>query len=316
MSKNKGKSSKPDFDKQEEFVNKKLEEALNRFKELRQSEVFPLFLNRAEIKEDTVDDVFDELRKKYKSNPSGRLDVILESGGGSIDSAYNIALLLRRYAPNELNIIVPRWAKSAATVIACAGDKLEMTPIAELGPVDPQITMLNPLEKRLEAFSPLDIDSTLQLIRDEFKAGNTELAQGLLERLQFPLTLGGIKKSLDVGVHYIERLLASRMFKEDPSRSRKVAFDLVHNYSTHAFCIDCTEAMTIGIKAVVLPDDQIDYVWEIRKLILEKDLIDRKREKSAMEELLKELPPEILKRLRDSSREKDTKNERSEKEVI
>jgi ClpP class serine protease len=53
-----------------------------------------------------------------------RLDVILESSGGSIDAAYNIALLLRRYAKDELNIIIPRWAKSAATVIACAGDKI------------------------------------------------------------------------------------------------------------------------------------------------------------------------------------------------
>ena len=319
MSKNKGKSAKMELDKQEEIINKKIEDALSRFKELRKSEVFPLFLSRAEIIEQTVDDVFDELRKRYKSKPlpqKDRLDVILESGGGSIDSAYNIALLLRRYATNELNIIVPRWAKSAATVIACAGDKVEMTPIAELGPVDPQITMLNPLEKRLEAFSPLDIDSTLQLIRDEFKAGHTELAQGLLERLQFPLTLGGIKKSLEVGVHYIERLLSSRMFKDDPSRSKKIAYDLVHNYSTHAFCIDCDEAMAIGIKAIMLPDDQVDCVWEIRKLVMEKDQIDRKREEGAIAELLKDLPPEILKQLRDSSKETDTKNKQSEKETI
>jgi hypothetical protein len=313
MAKNMGRIGKTDFDKQEEIINKKISEALESLKKLRGREIFPLFLTRAEIRDHTVDHIFDELRKIYpgSTHKNAGLDVLLESGGGSIDSAYNIALLLRRYAIDELNIIIPRWAKSAATVIACAGDKIEMTPVAELGPVDPQITMLNPLEKRLEEFSPLDIGSTLQLIRDEFSQGHTQLAQGLLERLQFPLTLGGIKKSLDVGVRYIERLLSSRMFKDDIAASKKIAEALVQNYSTHAFCIDCDEAKTIGLKVMMLPDDQINCVWEIRKLILQRDFIDRKREEEIIGESLKGLPPELLRQLRDSERQKQNNEERS-----
>jgi hypothetical protein len=56
--------------------------------------------------------------------------------------------------------------------------KFFLTPVAELGPVDPQITMYNPLEERLEEFSPLDIDSTLDLIRDEFNKGIKTLHRG------------------------------------------------------------------------------------------------------------------------------------------
>lgn len=309
MSKQRAKTNKVELDNEEELIDKKLTESLDRFKQLRNNEVFPLFLNQAEIREHTVDDIFDALRKRYKlgsTSKGSRLDVILESGGGSIDSAYNIGLLLRRYATEELNIIIPRWAKSAATVIACAGDKIEMTPVAELGPVDPQITMLNPLEKRFEAFSPLDIGSTLQLIRDEFKDGHTQLAQGLLERLQFPLTLGGIKKSLEVGIHYIERLLSSRMFKDDHAKSKKIATELVNNYSTHAFCIDSDEATALGLRATILPDDQIDGVWEIRKLIVEKDRIHKKRQESNVEEFLKQLPPDILRQLRESTDNTET----------
>lgn len=41
----------------------------------------------------------------------------------------------------------------------------------------------------------------------EFDRGNDKLANGLLQRLQFPLTLGGIKKSLEVGKEYLVRLL-------------------------------------------------------------------------------------------------------------
>lgn len=315
MSKNKSKLGKGDLDHQEEIINKKIKDAIDQLREMRHSEIFPLFLDKADIRPSTVDDVFGELRKRYKTSPddkNSRFDVILESSGGSIDSAYNIGLLLRRYASDELNIIIPRWAKSAATIIACAGNKIEMTPIAELGPVDPQITMLSPLEKRYEEFSPLDMNSTLQLIRDEFQQGNTQLAQGLLERLQFPLTLGGIKKSLDIGVHYIERLLSSRMFKDDLNQAKKTARALVHNYSTHAFCIDCDEATSIGLKAEMLPDEQIDCIWEIRKLVLEKNRIARKRQEGIIEDLLKQLPPDLLKQLRDTASKREKLDQASE----
>ncbi len=109
MPKQRTKANKVELDSQEELVDKKLAESLDRFKQLRNNEVFPLFLNRAEIREHAVDDIFDELRKRYKlgsASQGSRLDVILASGGGSIDSAYNIGLLLRRYATEELNIII------------------------------------------------------------------------------------------------------------------------------------------------------------------------------------------------------------------
>jgi hypothetical protein len=248
-----------------------------------------LFLTN-DINVKTVDDVFETVRERYKSNPiPGHLDVVLESSGGSIDAAYNIGLLLRRYAPDELNFIIPRWAKSAATVLACAGDKIEMTPVAELGSVDPQITMFIALEKRTEQFSPLDIESTLQLIRDEFTNGHPDLASGLLERLQFPLTLGGIKKSLDVGEQYIEYLLKSRMFKEGHEKAQKNAHRLVHSHSTHAFCIDCDEACKLGLKAELLEVEQVESVWNIHKLIqeqrtLQKD-IEREEANKEVEDL-------------------------------
>ncbi|MHC1781836.1 MAG: hypothetical protein AB9891_03550 [Anaerolineaceae bacterium] len=237
--------AKSDFAKRDSDFHDKICDALGNLQELRGREVLPLFLLN-NIRPSTVDEVFETVRERYKllSVPNS-LDIVLESGGGSIDAAYNIGLLLRKYAPKELNFIVPRWAKSAATVLACAGDKIEMTPIAELGPVDPQITMSNEIEKRMEQFSPLDIESTLQLIRDEYQAGHPELAHGLLERLQFPLTLGGIKKSLDVGEQYIRYLLVSRMFKDDEEKAKNIAYKLVHGYSTHAFCIDCDEAKKI-----------------------------------------------------------------------
>jgi hypothetical protein len=170
--------------------------------------------------------------------------------------------------------------------------------------------MYNPLEERLEEFSPLDIDSTLDLIRDEFSKGNKDLAQGLLQRLQFPLTLGSIKKSLEVGTNYITRLLASRMLKENPNQATEIAKCLVHRYSNHGFCIEVDEACAIGLKAEMLPDDQVDAIWKFRKLLKEKARIEKLRKRKEIQEMLKSLPPDLLKELpellaRDKSKKPD-----------
>ncbi|HKR10915.1 MAG TPA: hypothetical protein VJT15_02565 [Pyrinomonadaceae bacterium] len=282
-------------------LDQQISEVIKEISRLRgNATVLPLFLNKASINNKTVDDVFEELRSKYGSPGSHeRLDLILESSGGNIDAAYNIGLLLRRYATKELNVLVPRWAKSAATVIACAGDKVWFTPVAEIGPVDPQIMMFNPLEERLEEFSPLDIDSTLDLIREEFKNGHKDLAQGLLQRLQFPLTLGSIKKSLDVGSIYITRLLKSRMLKGDNGKAANVAKCLVHDYANHGFCIEVDEASQIGLTCELLPDNQVDALWRLRKLMNQKQEIERQKKSKEMQEVLKNLPPELLKQLPD-----------------
>jgi hypothetical protein len=118
----------------------------------------------------------------------------------------NLAQILRSFGTENLTFIVPRWAKSAATLLVCAGDRILMAPPAELGPLDPVIVEMNPLERRMEQFSPLHIDATLELIREEYKNGNKQLADGLMQRLQFPLTLGSFKKSLDIGKQYLEKL--------------------------------------------------------------------------------------------------------------
>ncbi len=290
--KNDGKKKIKETDKLKKF-DKEIKENIDKFEKLRNSKVYLLFPNT--IDNNIVENIYYDLREKFKDNIPETLDVILDSGGGKIDAAYNLALLLRRYTKNNLNIIIPRWAKSAATLIACAGDRIYMTPISEIGPVDPQITMINPLEKRLEEFSPLDIDSTLKLIREEFKNGDKNLAQGLLDRLQFPLTLGGIKKSLEVGIHYIKRLLSSRMLKEDKNKAEQIAEKLVESYTTHGFCIEIDETICLGLKAELLPENELSLLINIYKLFKEKKEFEEQIKKEKNLKLLKKIPPDLLK---------------------
>ncbi len=155
--------NQPNSDKSNEesisSIDKKIEKLRKNFAKSRNSDCYLLIAGNSEITATLVDKVFDDLRKeKYGGE---KLDVIVHSSGGSIDAAYNLARLFRRYGKERLTFVVPRWAKSAATLLVCAGDEILMTPVAELGPLDPQITQMNPLEQRLENFSPLHIESTL-----------------------------------------------------------------------------------------------------------------------------------------------------------
>ena len=261
--------------------------------EQRETDCFPLLLGgQQDIHAELVDRVFDDLRKRQYT--SGKLDVIVASSGGDIDAAYNLALLFRRFSEEKLTFIVPRWAKSAATLLVCAGDEILMTPVAELGPLDPQITTMNPFEQRVERFSPLHIESTLQLIRDEFANGNDKLAEGLIQRLQFPLTLGSFKKLLEVGQGYVEKLLSSRMLKGRSSTVKRIGKELTTGYADHSWCITVEEASKIGLKAAeIKEEDWLDVIWEIHRLQREKERLIAGESERKMREKVKELPADL-----------------------
>lgn len=72
-----------------------------------------LLLNLSEVSPASVLKIEQILRdKKFKV-----LDILLQTNGGDIHSAYNIVKLIRKSA-DVVNIIVPLFAKSAGTLIS------------------------------------------------------------------------------------------------------------------------------------------------------------------------------------------------------
>lgn len=104
-------------------IDRQIQDILSQLQEKRRMPVYPLFIGDLPIDPNTVDGVFDDLRSFLPSN-NEKLDVIVHSPGGDIHAAYNLALLFRRFARKQLNFIVPRWAKSAATLLVCGGNKI------------------------------------------------------------------------------------------------------------------------------------------------------------------------------------------------
>ena len=268
-----------------------ISEQLEKFRKIKNNELCLPFFGM-EITPTVVNDIFEDLLPK-KEECKGCLNIIIDCSGGDLDAAYNLAMLFRKYGTEKLEFIIPRWAKSAATLLACSGDVIYMSPIAELGPLDPQITQLNALERRFEEFSPLHIESTMEMIRAEFENGSDKLANSLMERLQFPLTLGRIMKSLEVSEQYLTKLLKTRMFKEKPeAEARTISQKLSKEYADHGFCINIDEAQSIGLKVAQLDGGELDHVWQIYKLNKEKQELQERIKQVEIDKLMKDLPLE------------------------
>ena len=67
------------------------------------------------------------LKNKAKQK---EIDFILNSPGGSPADAYRIIKILHQYY-EKVNIVIPFWAKSAATLLSLGGNEIIMDNLAE-----------------------------------------------------------------------------------------------------------------------------------------------------------------------------------------
>lgn len=81
---------------------------------------------------------FIELLKSNNEFDRNRLVVILNTPGGSAETAEKMANIMR-HNYDEVYFIVPDSAMSAGTILCMSGDKIYMDYSSSLGPIDPQV---------------------------------------------------------------------------------------------------------------------------------------------------------------------------------
>ena len=76
----------------------------------------------------------------HNLKPGSSVDLLLHTHGGSIDSAEKLVQMVRsKVGESEFRIIVPESAKSAGTLMVLGADRVVMSDMSELGPIDPQM---------------------------------------------------------------------------------------------------------------------------------------------------------------------------------
>ncbi len=217
--------------------------------------------------------------------PEETINVILDSTGGPLDSAFKTVLYLSRYA-KDINVYVPRKAKSASTLIAVGANAIFMSPFSELGPLDTQISdPRNPTDY----MSALDCYQSVDYVRDfgfgtlsqalkhlaAVTQGKITLIDSVNAATQFAigsitpmltqtksLDFGAWGRSLKIGERYAQVLLA-RVEPLEPARTEKIARRLVYGYTHHLFPIDIIEARDMGLNPQEMSIEQYQSAVEI-----------------------------------------------------
>ena len=82
--------------------------------------------------------------------PGERVELLLHTTGGSIDAAEKLIRMVRSTAgETEFRIIVPEFAKSAGTLMVLGADRVVMSDMSELGPIDPQMVFADGSQSRI-----------------------------------------------------------------------------------------------------------------------------------------------------------------------
>ena len=191
--------------------------------------------------------------------------VIVDSPGGSAKSAFQIATLLRRHC-GGFTAVIPRYAKSAATLFALGANSIILNTYAELGPLDAQLVdferehMSSALDEvqtleRLHAFAMDAIDQTMFLlsIRTKKKVDTilphtlrfvSDMMRPMLEKVDV-VHFTQMARILKVAEEYAVRLMQPQYTPEEAVR---IARHLVERYPEHGFVIDAAEAQEMDLK--------------------------------------------------------------------
>ncbi len=162
--------------------------------------------------------------------------LVLYSRGGSVGSAYLIGKLCLEYCNSHFTVVVPRFAKSAATLLCCAANEIHMGSLSELGPIDPQIDGLPALGLKHA------IEHLAELVKTSPEA--SEMLAKYMHLSIPPINLGYYERMVSSAAQYAENLLVTHSsdFHRAP---REIAHTLVYQYKDHGFVIDKAEALKI-----------------------------------------------------------------------
>ncbi len=220
------------------------------------------------------------------------INILLDSPGGSLDSAFKIVRYLSCYA-DALNVYVPRRAKSASTLLALGAARIYLSRFGELGPLDTQIfDPRNPvayvsaldcyqsvdhvrqfgIATMSEARRQLSADIGVQAPLGDLLGTASSFATGAIEpmlRGVRALDFGAWGRSLKIGEMYARLLLREHHRKEANSIARRLVYDYTH----HLFPIDYREARDIGLKVGLMGEETYQSGLKVLRLCGEKVFI-------------------------------------------
>jgi hypothetical protein len=187
--------------------------------------------------------------------------LMITSPGGDPNAAEKVLIMCRERFTEGFFVIVPNYAKSAATMLALGSDTILMGYLAELGPIDPQIQLSSPLGPSLPARSFID---GLENIRTKVKKDGdpVQMYLPMLSQIK-PEIIAICLSAIEDSRSFAEKWLKKCMLKNDPKQAEYVADWLSkgEKYKSHGKVIGFQEAKDI-LKLMVDKIDKDSELWD------------------------------------------------------
>ncbi len=197
-----------------------------------------------------------------------KLDLFLLSPGGYVDPAFKMAKLCRDFSEEKFSVIIPYYAKSAATLLSLGADELVMGHPSEIGPIDPRIRVKDNYGREVDV-SATAIKDALKVI-EELSGESPEKSlkyMPLIEKINLD-TLGEYERALKASKQYARTLLETSNLLKDKSKAEEVADSLATGYYSHGYAIYADEARDkLGFNIVFIEnEDEWKPIWQLYNL--------------------------------------------------
>lgn len=251
---------------------------LNIFQEFSKIRKKPLYIYSGAIGEITEECFLNFLINTYlPNNQNDSLDIILNTYGGCPHSGYKVAMLLLKYV-KDFSVFVPYKAKSAGTLMSLSADRITLSALGELGPLDTQVLDFEKgvpnFQSTLDSFAALDeirkhhIDVInhfrIQLLGEKTNLKPAEIislaidfAEASSSKLYQKVDLkaiGSHSRAMKISIDYGTRILDSRMNKKrigmninTSQQVDEVVNSLVLGFPDHASIIGVQELNNIKL---------------------------------------------------------------------
>lgn len=202
-----------------------------------------------------LDDLLNSLDPVYPGTEGKKfkkITLFLQSGGGILEAAIKFVDIITHYA-NHFDVIVPMMAKSAATLISLSAENLYMTPVSELGPVDPIVQ--SPTNPGIQVPARA-IKDLIKLYSREQKATDTkertDVDKILLKKIEELDTylLGSYESALVFSTNQIEERLKAKI-KDNPALLKEAVYEFTEKHPSHSFPITFHKLQEYGLGKMI-----------------------------------------------------------------
>lgn len=194
-----------------------------------------------------------------------RVDLVLSTRGGSVETARKLATVLRETL-SGFRVLVADRARSAGTMLCLAADDVVMGPLAELGPIDPHATATPQPEQGPGMISSEDVRRFPEMAREWFGVDDADDALqtlALVAQRVFPTTLTSIYRFDQLMRQIARELLGYQLPEAADSEVDAIVERLLRMGHSHDYPLMRAEAERLGLRVRREPPGAERDLWAL-----------------------------------------------------